>query len=124
MRMATLGLSEEQARAVADMLTAVETATAATSDAGKEKARERWRKWKERLALSASDWAALRAAVLERDNFTCVYCGAKGTALSPLHVDHITPLIQGGTNDMNNLATACRECNCGKSGKTVQEWSR
>ena len=49
MRMATLGLSEDQAKAVADMLTAVETATAttfeATIEAGKEKGRERWRKW-------------------------------------------------------------------------------
>jgi hypothetical protein len=52
MRMATLGLSEEQAQAVADMLTAVEAATAATSDAGKEKARERWRKWKERQSTN------------------------------------------------------------------------
>jgi hypothetical protein len=54
MRMATLGLSEEQAKAVADMLTTVETATAETVSASyeerieesREKGRERWRKWK------------------------------------------------------------------------------
>lgn len=50
MKMATIGLSEEQAKAVADMLTAVENATATTYEAaieaGKEKGRDRWRKWK------------------------------------------------------------------------------
>lgn len=51
-RMATLGLSAEQAKSVAEMLSAVEAATKADAeaiiDAGKEKGRERWRKWKER----------------------------------------------------------------------------
>jgi hypothetical protein len=54
MKMATIGLSEEQAKAVADMLTAVETATAAASEAGKEKARARWRNWKERQSTNVS----------------------------------------------------------------------
>lgn len=47
MKMATIGLNEEQAKAVADMLSAVEQATAAVSEQSKEKARARWRKWKE-----------------------------------------------------------------------------
>lgn len=46
MRMATLGLNEAQAKAVAEMLSTVEQATAADGEAGKEKARERWRRWK------------------------------------------------------------------------------
>lgn len=50
MRMATLGLTQEQAKAVADMLTAVETATAetyeATMEASREKARQRVAKWR------------------------------------------------------------------------------
>jgi hypothetical protein len=48
--MATIGLSPEQAEAVAGMLSEVEAATLASADekqdAGKEKARERWRRWK------------------------------------------------------------------------------
>lgn len=45
-KMATLGLSEGQAIVVAEMLAAVETATAQAHEASKEKARARWRNWK------------------------------------------------------------------------------
>lgn len=49
-KMATIGLSPEQAEAVAGMLSEVEAATLANADEkqeqGKEKARERWRRWK------------------------------------------------------------------------------
>lgn len=124
MRMATLGLSEEQARAVADMLTAVEAATAATFEArlelSREASRARVARYHERLGLSAREWRDIRVAVFERDGHECSYCGSTE---GPLHVDHIVPLIQGGTNDLSNLTVACRECNCGKSGKTPGEWS-
>lgn len=50
-RMATLGLSADQARAVGEMLSAVEGATKAESEKviedGREKGRARWRRWKE-----------------------------------------------------------------------------
>jgi hypothetical protein len=46
-QMATLGLNREQAEAVASMLSAVEEATRSEGDAGKEKARARWRRWRE-----------------------------------------------------------------------------
>ncbi len=54
LKLATLGLSEAQAEAVASMLSAVEVATKADTkseseagiEAGREKARARWRKWK------------------------------------------------------------------------------
>lgn len=51
MRMATLGLDEAQAQAVADMLTAVEIATKAAADAmiehGRSKVRERVQRWRD-----------------------------------------------------------------------------
>lgn len=36
-------------------------------------------------------------------------------------LDHITPVCQGGTNDIENLLTACVSCNAGKSGKTIEQ---
>lgn len=49
-KMATIGLSPEQAEAVAGMLSEVEAATLSSADekqeAGKERARARWRRWK------------------------------------------------------------------------------
>jgi hypothetical protein len=52
MKLATLGLSAAQAEAVAGMLSDVEAATAAvaetTVEKGREKARARWQKWKDK----------------------------------------------------------------------------
>ena len=56
----------------------------------------------------------LRFAVLQRDDFRCQYCGARG-AQSPLEVDHILAVSRGGTNHEDNLLTACWACNNGKS---------
>lgn len=56
----------------------------------------------------------LRFEIFKRDGFKCVYCGAPPTA-GVLHVDHIKPVSDGGTNDAENLVTACPDCNLGKS---------
>lgn len=54
-----------------------------------------------------------RFEIFKRDNFTCQYCGRQ-TPLVILEVDHIIPKAGGGTDDPNNLVTACRDCNRGK----------
>lgn len=55
----------------------------------------------------------LRFEVLKRDNFTCQYCSAKPPKV-PLEVDHIQAVSKGGKNDIDNLITACFDCNRGK----------
>lgn len=57
-----------------------------------------------------------RFEVFKRDKFTCQYCGKMAPDVI-LEVDHIKPVAEGGTNDIMNLVTACRDCNRGK-GKT------
>ena len=48
-----------------------------------------------------------------RDGFHCQHCHAtKG-----LTIDHITPLIRGGTNDPDNLQLLCKTCNSRKGDK-------
>lgn len=56
---------------------------------------------------------ALRFRVLSRDNFTCQYCGAFAPNVV-LQVDHRIPVAAGGTDDLENLVTACTACNLGK----------
>lgn len=56
-----------------------------------------------------------RFEVFKRDGFTCQYCG-KQPPEATLECDHIDPVVAGGTNDMANLTTSCRECNSGKGG--------
>lgn len=56
----------------------------------------------------------IRTEVFKRDAFTCQYCGRKPPEVV-LQIDHIKPVAKGGTNDIINLITACRDCNLGKS---------
>ena len=61
---------------------------------------------------------SVRLAVLIRDGFRCVYCGATKED-ARLEVDHVIPVCKGGTNDIGNLVASCRECNIGKGGKML-----
>jgi len=58
----------------------------------------------------------LRYQILKRDGFKCVLCGRSPATVFglELHVDHIIPHSQGGTNAPANLRTTCSECNLGK----------
>lgn len=62
----------------------------------------------------------LRFEILKRDGFRCVYCGASPLR-GYLHVDHVVPVIEGGTNEPSNLVTACRDCNLGKGPVPLDE---
>lgn len=62
----------------------------------------------------------LRFEILKRDGFRCRYCGATPVT-SLLHVDHVVPVAEGGTNDPANLVAACSGCNLGKSDVTIEE---
>jgi CRISPR/Cas system Type II protein with McrA/HNH and RuvC-like nuclease domain len=56
----------------------------------------------------------LRFEVFKRDNFTCQYCSAKPPKV-PLEIDHIVPVSKNGMTTIDNLVTACFDCNRGKS---------
>jgi HNH endonuclease len=56
----------------------------------------------------------LRYEVLQRDSFTCRYCGAAAPFVI-LHVDHVVPRKHGGSDEATNLVTACEDCNTGKA---------
>lgn len=57
-----------------------------------------------------------REAVLQRHNFTCVYCGERFTA-AELTVDHVEPRVKGGDHSKGNLVAACWPCNREKGGQ-------
>lgn len=61
-----------------------------------------------------------RFDVFKRDGFKCQYCGAHPPS-ALLHVDHIHPVAEGGTNDEDNLITACEACNLGKGAGTLSD---
>lgn len=59
-----------------------------------------------------------RFRILERDGFRCRYCG-RGSATVELQMDHIVPVSKGGSNDDDNLLTACKDCNYGKATRLL-----
>lgn len=65
---------------------------------------------------------SVRFEVFKRDSFTCQYCGMKAPDVV-LELDHITPVAEGGDNDILNLLTACRACNSGKSDRVLSDRS-
>lgn len=70
-----------------------------------------------------------RRAVLQRDGYTCVYCGLQpgqmqcGKILSKnsFTVDHILPVSRGGKNTWTNTVCACPLCNQRKGNRTPHE---
>lgn len=53
-------------------------------------------------------------------NGQCAYCDCDIS--SGYQVDHIYPIVRGGSNEATNLCLACRSCNQSKSASTVEEW--
>lgn len=54
--------------------------------------------------------------ILNRDGYTCSYCGEFGNT-----VDHINPRARGGLSTWGNLTTACKDCNGKKSDLSLKE---
>lgn len=62
----------------------------------------------------------VRFDVFKRDRFCCQYCGATPPAVI-LEVDHVIPVAEGGKNQIDNLVTACFDCNRGKSDRMLSD---
>lgn len=59
--------------------------------------------------------------VLERDNYTCAYCGDYFPDRSKVNVDHIKPRAQGGQNSWLNTICSCIPCNSRKRNRTPEQ---
>lgn len=57
-----------------------------------------------------------RFEILKRDGYRCRYCGRSGRDVQ-LEVDHLIAVADGGTDEDDNLVTACGDCNLGKSDR-------
>ncbi len=58
-----------------------------------------------------------KRAILQRDGFTCAYCGCGGAST----VDHVLPESKGGAFSFQNLVAACGPCNCRKADRTPEQ---
>ena len=64
--------------------------------------------------IQSHQWAKLRLVILNRDSYTCAYCGLEAN-----EVDHVVPLAVNPdlAFDMDNLVACCRTCNNKKGGR-------
>ena len=82
-----------------------------------------WSMWQHYKGSSKSRgygyaWNKLRLKALERDKHLCQMCLKRGIFTTATDVDHIVPLAQGGSDEMENLQSLCHECH---KQKTCQE---
>lgn len=59
-----------------------------------------------RLRFDPFAYRYIRLKVLERDKYTCYWCGNPGDTM-----DHVIPWSKGGRTTMDNCICACQECN-------------
>ena len=65
-----------------------------------------WRTSADKLFLASPEWKTIRKKILERDNFTCAYCGFRADQYQ--QVNHIDGNPKNNSN--SNLEVICPEC--------------
>lgn len=81
-----------------------------------------------KLNFASGISARLRAAVLDRNGFTCQMCGLTPGEIDPatgrkvrLHIGHIKDKSLGGKDELSNLRTLCSTCNQGAKNITTEK---
>ena len=62
--------------------------------------------------------------LLIKQNYKCLNCNTCIQSPSSRHLDHILPLILGGTNNKSNLQWLCKQCNLRKKDKHPIDWAQ
>lgn len=62
-------------------------------------------------------------ALFRRDGHICLYCGEQFKQID-LTRDHIIPMSRGGSDNWENVVTACYRCNNLKGNRTPEEWGK
>ncbi|MGE0539757.1 MAG: HNH endonuclease [Dehalococcoidia bacterium] len=62
-----------------------------------------------------------RHVITDRDGNTCYLC-ARVLDEGEIALDHVIPLIRGGSHTMDNLRVCCHDCNGRKGRLTVEEY--
>ena len=76
------------------------------------------------------EWMKYRGISATGEGVRCEYCKElinwKADAIAGdvdgFTIDHKNPVAHGGTNDLDNIVAACRQCNREKSDRTVEQY--
>ena len=80
---------------------------------------------RERGLVAPRRWA-MRRRLAGEQNWRCCYCGCR-TEIDTLGpraatIEHLTPKIDGGSDDYENLVSACSRCNNDRGHAPLDEW--
>lgn len=90
----------------------------------KKRVARRWQSFQQKRRARGENiyntkaWQVLRLTALERDRWLCQECLRQGIYTSATDVDHIVPRSLGGSDDLENLQSLCRDCH---KRKTFEE---
>jgi 5-methylcytosine-specific restriction endonuclease McrA len=59
-----------------------------------------------------------RHAILQRDGYTCCFCGSDDGMMT---IDHVLPRSKGGLTSFQNCCCACARCQADKGSRTLEE---
>ena len=65
----------------------------------------------------------LKERLHEKQQRRCMYCGVQG-GTSKFQIDHMEPVVRGGSNEESNLQLLCGSCNLHKGIQTDQEFRK
>ncbi len=64
--------------------------------------------------ITTSQWREIKA----KYNYTCLCCGRREPDIR-LSIDHVIPIVKGGTSNIDNIQPLCRSCNSSKHTKII-----
>lgn len=67
---------------------------------------------------------AIMQELFAKQKKKCMYCGKDKHEPNDLHLDHMTPIALGGSNDISNLQLLCGSCNSRKGTMTDDEFRK
>lgn len=80
--------------------------------------------FKAKLAYKNALWVHMRTRLSESQNWKCCWCGCKTTdERGHPHsntVEHVIPRSEGGSDEWENLAMACQDCNHRRGTHSVE----
>lgn len=69
---------------------------------------------------STTIWKNMRVLALQRDSHQCQIRGPRCT-INATQVDHVTPVSQGGTDQLPNLQSCCPPCHKQKTAREANQ---
>lgn len=85
----------------------------------KDKVNARTHRRKARLRGSKGSFTAMEwQALCQKYSYRCLCCGKREPDIK-LTIDHVLPIVQGGTNTIDNLQPLCSTCNSSKGDRHI-----